>query len=290
MKEFLRQLYYKIISLLPDKLVINIENLMAYKKLVSKENPKYFGEKIQWLKMYGNLEKYNDYVDKYKVREYIKQKVGEEYLIPILGVYDTPDEIDYSKLPNQFVLKLNTGSGFNIIVKNKEELDIEKTNKQLEKWLKIDYSKIKKEYQYKNVKKRIICEKYVVDKNNQLLDYKYFCFDGKPEFIKVDFDRFKNHTANFYDLNWNLLDIKEKCFMETYENYAKDFIVPKNHEKMLDIVNSLCKDFQFIRVDIYNVDGKIYFGELTFTPASGRHPFVPLEKDLEIARRIKVGE
>lgn len=290
MKEFLRQVYYKIISLLPDKLVINMENFMAYKKLVSKNNPKYFGEKIQWFKLYGNLEKYTDYADKYKVREYIKQKIGEEYLIPILGVYDTPEEIDYSKLPNQFVLKLNTGSGFNIIVKNKEELDIDKTNKQLKKWLKIDYSKIKKEYQYKNIKKRIICEKYVVDKNNQLLDYKYFCFDGKPEFIKVDFDRFKNHTANFYDLNWNLIEMKEKCVMGVYENYSKNFVVPENQEKMLDIVNSLCKDFQFVRVDIYNVDGKIYFGELTFTPASGRNPFYPLDKDLKIARRIKVGE
>ena len=284
MKEFLRQLYYKIISLLPDKLVINIENLMAYKKLVSKENPKYFGEKIQWLKMYGNLEKYNDYVDKYKVREYIKQKVGEEYLIPILGVYDTPDEIDYSKLPNQFVLKENHGSGYNIIVKDKDKLDINRTNKTLKKWLKEDYYKIKKEYQYKNVNKKIICEKFICDRNFQLLDYKFFCFDGKPLFVKVDFDRFTEHKVNFYDMNWKLLELGERGL----KKYNKKISKPNNFEQMVKIAQKLSEDFQFVRVDLYNVDGKIYFGELTFTPASGRHPFEPLNKDLEISERVKI--
>ena len=288
MKNILREIYYKLISLLPDKFVINIENLFSYKRFLNKKKPEYFGEKIQWLKLYGNLEKYNDFVDKYLVREYIKNEIGEEYLIPLIGVYDNAEDIDYDSLPNRFVLKINNGSGLNIIVNDKSKLDIKKTNKKLNKWLKIDYSKIKKEYQYKDVKRKIICEEYVSDKNGNLLDYKYFCFNGKPEFIKVDFDRFSNHKANFYDTEWNLLELKEKCFGETYENFNGEFEPPQNWKKMLALASKLCQKFQFIRVDLYNVDGKIYFGELTFTPASGRHPFLPLNKDLEIAKGIEI--
>ena len=116
--------------------------------------------------------------------------IGEEYLIPLLGAYDKPEEIDYEKLPNQFVLKLNHGSGYNIIVKEKNKENINNINKKLNKWIKEDYYKIKKEYQYKNVKKKIVCEKYINDSKGELLDYKFFCFNGKPEFVKVDFDRF----------------------------------------------------------------------------------------------------
>lgn len=288
MKEVLREIYYFILKHLPSKFVINVENFMSYKKFVDKKNPKFFGEKIQWLKLYGNLEKYNNYVDKYLVREFIKKEIGEDFLIPLLGVYDKAENIDYENLPEQFVLKINNGSAMNIIVKDKSKINIKKINKKLNKWLKNDYSKIKKEFQYKNVERKIICEKYIVDKNQQLLDYKFFCFNGKPHFFKVDFDRFENHTANFYDLNWNLLDMKEKCVGGVYKNYLKKIEPIDNFNEMVKIVKKLCKKFQFVRVDLYNVDGKIYFGELTFTPASGRHPFIPIEKDIEIAKEIKI--
>ena len=289
MKEILRKTYYATLRFLPKKLVVNMENFFAYKKFVSKKHPKYFGEKIQWLKLYGNLEQYNDYVDKYLVRNYIEKKIGKEHLIPLLGVYDKAEEINYDKLPNQFVLKLNNGSGCNLIVKDKSKLNIAKTNKKLNKWLKLDYSKIKKEAQYKNIERKLLCEKYMVDKNGQLLDYKYFCFNGKPEFVKVDFDRFTRHEANYYDTNWNLQSFKERKVGGIYENYHGKFEIPKNADKMLAIAKKLCQDFQFVRVDLYNVDGKIYFGELTFTPASGRNPFAPLEQDLKIAKKIKAG-
>lgn len=282
MKKFFRRVYYTILKKLPAKLVVNIENLFTYKRLFNKNKAEYFGEKVQWLKLYGNLEKYNDYVDKYLVRNYIKEKIGEEYLIPLIAVYNKPEEIDYSKLPEQFVLKENHGSGYNIIVDNKETLDIDKTNNKLNRWLKEDYYKIKKEYQYRNVKKKIVCEKYLTDKNNELLDYKFFCFDGVPEFVQVDFGRFTEHTTNYYDMKWNLLDIEKS----DTKNYKKDVNAPENFETMVEIARKLCKEFQFVRVDLYNVDGKIYFGELTFTPASGRHSFKPLEKDKEIADKI----
>ncbi len=282
MREIFRKIYYFIIKKLPDKLVINIENFITYKRFLNKENPEYFGEKIQWLKLYGNLEKYNDYVDKYKVREFVSNVIGEEYLIPLLGAYDKPEEIDYEKLPNQFVLKLNHGSGYNIIVKEKNKENINNINKKLNKWIKEDYYKIKKEYQYKNVKKKIVCEKYINDSKGELLDYKFFCFNGKPEFVKVDFDRFQNHKVNFYNSNWELLNLQETGWGNNKNKVDK----PKNFSEMLEIARKLSTKFQFVRVDLYNVDGKIYFGELTFTPASGKHSFTPLEKDREIAERI----
>ena len=284
MKDFFRQIYHTILKFLPTKLVINIENLLVYKRFFKKNRLEYYGEKIQYLKLYGNLEKYTNYVDKYFVRDYIEKKIGKEYLIPLIGVYNKPEEINYSELPNQFVLKLNHGSGYNLIVKNKEEIDINKTNKRLNKWLKEDYYKIKKENQYKNINKKIICEKYIKDINGELKDYKFFCFDGKPEFFKVDFDRFKNHKANFYDMDCNFIDMQEfGC-----DNYEGKFDKPKNFSKMVEIATKLSEDFQAIRVDLYNIDEKIYFGELTFTHAGGRHPFLPLEKDKEIAERLKI--
>lgn len=284
MKEFLRKIYYSILKILPAKLVINIENIFTYKRPLKKNKIEYFGEKIQWMKLHGNLQKYNNYVDKYLVRDYVKEKIGEEYLIPLLGVYEDVSEIDYSKLPKSFVLKANHGSGYNIIVKDKSKSNFSKINKKLSKWLKEDYYKIKKEYQYQNVKKKITCEKFIQDKNNQLLDYKFFCFDGKPAFVKVDFDRYENHKVNFYDMDWNLLEMQEAG----WENYTEKYEKPENFDLMQELTNKLCEDFQFVRVDLYNADGKIYFGELTFTPASGKHAFVPLEKDIKIAKGIRI--
>ncbi len=284
MKEFFRKIYYSILKILPAKFVVNLENLKSYKKLLNKNNLKYFGEKIQYMKLYGHLEKYTNYVDKYAVRNYVSEKIGEKYLIPLLGVYNYFDEIDYNKLPNEFVLKANHGSGYVIIIKNKNEINKKKINKKLKNWLKEDYYKIKKEYQYKNVPKKILCESFIIDKQNELLDYKFFCFNGEPKFLKVDFDRFGEHKVNFYDMKWNLIDMQEYgC-----KNYKEHIKIPENFNLMVKLSKKLSEDFQFVRVDLYNVDGKIYFGELTFTPASGRHPFLPLEKDIEIAKEIVI--
>ncbi len=141
MKEILRKIYYAIIKLLPARFVLNIETFRTYKRFLSKNKPLYFGEKIQWLKLYGNLDKYSDYVDKYKVREYVGEVIGEEYLIPLLGVYEKAEEIDYDKLPKQFVLKLNHGSGYNIIVTDKNKENFVNINKKINKWIKEDYDK-----------------------------------------------------------------------------------------------------------------------------------------------------
>lgn len=282
MKDILKEIYRKIISILPTKLVINIETLRGYHKLCNLKNPVYFGEKIQWLKVYGNLEKYTNYVDKYLVRDYVKEKVGNKFLIDLLGVFDKPEEIDFKTLPNQFVIKLNTGSGFNIIIKDKNKIDIKKIIKKLHKWMRIDYSRIKKEPQYKNVKKKIIIEKFMADKNQELNDYKFFCFDGKVKFVEVDSDRFGNHTMDFFDEKWNLLQLKKG----NHENSSTIPRKPQKFDKMINIAEELAAEFQFVRVDLYNVAGNIYFGELTFTPAGGLTKFSPIEKDREYAQKI----
>lgn len=284
MKDILKEIYRKIISILPTKLVINIETLRGYHKLCNLKKPVYFGEKIQWLKVYGNLEKYTNYVDKYLVRDYVKEKIGNKFLIDLLGVFDKPEEIDFKTLPNQFVIKLNTGSGFNIIIKDKNKIDIKKIIKKLHKWMRIDYSRIKKEPQYKNVKKKIIIEKFMADKNQELNDYKFFCFDGKVKFVEVDSDRFGNHTMDFFDEKWNLLQLKKG----NHENSSTIPRKPQKFDKMINIAEELASEFQFVRVDLYNVDGNVYFGELTFTPAGGLTAFFPLKEDIRLARLIKL--
>ena len=286
MNEKLKKIYKAIIKRLPTKIVLNIDNLRGYKRLLKKGRIEYFGEKIQWIKMHGNLEKYKDLVDKYKVREFVKQKIGTKYLTEVLGVYNSTDEINFDKLPNKFVLKLNTGSGYNIICTDKEKLNKRKTIKQLNKWLKEDYYEIKKEPQYKNIDKKIICEKYMENKEGNLLDYKFFCFSGKVEFIEVDFDRFKNHAMNFYDTKWNLLDLKKG----KYPNYSGKLEKPINLVEMISISEKLSDELPFARIDLYNVDNKIYFGEITLTPAGGLTGFNPIEKDLEYANKIKLNE
>ncbi len=284
LKKFLKQIYRNILKIMPTKIALNIDSLRGYHKLINFKNPKYFGEKIQWLKLNGNLERYTNYADKYKVREFVTKKIGEEYLIPLIGVYGSTDKIGYEKLPKKCVLKLNTGSGYNMIITDKESTNIKRTNKIINKWLKEDYYKIKKEPQYKNIEKKILCEKYIADKEGKLQDYKFYCFEGKIEFVEVDFDRFEDHRMNFYDLNWNLLNIRKG----NYKNYPKEFSKPKNFNKMIEIAEKLSEDFQFVRVDLYNVDGTIYFGELTFTPAGGLTPFTPIEKDLEYAKKLDI--
>ena len=282
MKKVMKEIYRKIISWLPTKLVINIETLRGYHKLCDLNNPIYFGEKIQWLKLYGNLEKYTNFADKYLVRDYITEKVGDKYLVRLLGVFDNAEEINFEKLPNQFVIKLNTGSGFNIVVTDKQKINSNKIVKQLDKWMKIDYFKIKKEPQYKNIQKKIIIEEYISDKNGKLNDYKFFCFDGKVEFIEVDSDRFGNHTMDFFDKDWKLLQLKKG----KYKNSSNLPKRPEKFNKMINIAEQLASDFQFVRVDLYNVEGSIYFGELTFTPAGGLTKFNPIEKDREFAKKI----
>lgn len=234
------------------------------------DNPQTFNEKLQWLKLHDRRPEYTIMVDKYKVRDYIADKLGEEYLIPLLGVWDDPDEIDFEALPDQFVLKCNHNSGTGMcICKDKSKLDIEKVKKELRKGLAQDYYLTGREWPYKNVPRKIICEQYMEDSSQKdsLTDYKFFCFNGVADCVMVCLDRFSGDTKfYFFDKNWKLkrMNIRGK-------NAPEGFTIPKPScmDEMFRIAEQLSEGLSFSRIDLYECNGKIYFGEITFFPDSG---------------------
>lgn len=247
------------------------------------ENPKTFNEKIQWLKLYDSTPLKTRLADKYLVRDWVKEKIGEEHLIPLLGVWDSFDEIDFDKLPDQFVLKANHGSGWNIIVTDKSKLDIDAAREKFNQWLQTNFAfKFGLELQYMNIQPKIIAEKYMEELNSSLYDYKIHCFDGRPAFIQCIGDRnLAKHTGyqNNYDLKWTKLDW-------TFEDYPQfPYVVskPKLLDGMVTCAEKLSEGLSYVRVDLYEVNGHIYFGEMTFTPASGAYRYRGLwTKDLNI--------
>lgn len=240
------------------------------------ENPKTFNEKLQWLKLYDRKPEYTMMVDKYKVREYIAEKLGEEYLIPLLGVWDDPEEIDFDKLPNQFVLKCNHNSGLGMcICKDKSKLDIKKVKSELRKGLKQDYYLHGREWPYKDVPRKIICEKYMVDESGyELKDYKIFCFNGEPKALFVATDRMTDTKFDFFDVEFNHLP-----FTNGHPNAEKEIAKPQNLDEMLKVASVLSKGIPQVRIDLYNINGKILFGEMTFSHWSGMVPFEPNKWD-----------
>ena len=198
---------------MPDERYLKLKYKNVFGRDLDLENPKTFNEKLQWLKLYNRKPEYTMMVDKYKVREYIAQTLREEYLIPLLGVWDDPDEIDFDALPDQFVLKCNHNSGLGMcICKDKSKLDIPKVKAELRKGLKQDYYLMGREWPYKDVPRKIIAEKYMVDDSNcgELTDYKFFCFNGVPKFMYISNDNSENATTDFFDMEFNRLDMRMK--------------------------------------------------------------------------------
>jgi hypothetical protein len=250
------------------------------------DNPQTFNEKLQWLKLHDRRPEYTMMVDKYKVREYIAQKLGAEYLIPLLGVWDSPDEIDFDALPNQFVLKCNHNSGIGMcICTDKSKLNIRNVKKNLRKALKEDYYLLGREYPYKDVPRKIICEKYMTDESGvELKDYKIFCFNGKAEYVEVDFNRFIEHKLNTYNFNWEPLYFCDK----SRNDYSANISKPKGLNEMREIAESLSVNMDFLRVDFYEIEDKIYVGELTLYPGSGFIAFDPQDRDLYYGNKLKL--
>lgn len=247
------------------------------------EHPKMYSEKIQWLKLYDDNPSRTELSDKVAVREWIKKTIGEEYLMPIIGIYQSSEEIDWDSLPQSFVIKLNHGSGWNIIVKDKKKLNIKKTKTQIDKWMKLDYAFWNAfEIHYSPIRPQIIIEKYVEDSHGLLNDYKFLCFDGEVKYFWVDFDRTTNHKRNVYDENWVLQPWNQR----DYGNYEGVVDRPENFSKMWEIAHILCQGFRHVRVDLYNVDGRIYFGEMTFTNGSGYEGIFPTQYEYVIGDLI----
>jgi len=264
-------------------MIAYIEILRTYHKVLDLKNPVYFGEKMQWVKLFADLDKYSVYADKYAVRKFVEETIGEEYLIKLYGAYKSEEEIPFEKLPNRFVLKVNHGSGYNIICKDKEKLDVAKTKATLHKWLKEDFAAIKGEEQYRNIPRMIVCEEYMEDESGGLLDYKYFCANGEIKMIEVCFDRFIDFKIDFYDVDWNRLPVLSGNPKHGHGNNKVPMAKPDYADKMADVVKKLSKQFPFVRTDLYVVNGKVYFGELTFISGSGSDPFYPLSEDKKIA-------
>lgn len=277
------------LNFIPDDLYIKLIYKYKMNKSLNLDNPSLFNEKLQWLKLNDRKYLYTKLVDKYGVREYISEKIGKQYLIPLIGVYDRFEDINFDRLPNKFVLKTTHDSGGVVICRDKSNFNINKARKKLNKSLRRNYYYTWREWPYKYVKPRIICEEYMKDKSHEdLKDYKFMCFNGSVKCILVCSDRnsFEGVKMDFYDEKWNRI----KCKRPNHPNSIEDIEKPKNLDEMLDLSIKLSSNIPFIRVDFYEVNGKIYFGELTFYPASGFDKFDPDIYDKILGDWLKLPE
>jgi len=286
MKQWMHRLFAKVryaVYCLSPELAIKLEFKRNAGYWPDLKNPKTFNEKLTWMKLYGDFDVLGRCVDKYTVREYIKEKGLEKLLVNLYGVYDNPDDIDFEKLPEKFVLKVVHGCGYNILCKDKSALDIEKTRRQLKQWQKESYFKKSLEKQYKNVKPRIICEEFIETQDGKPpSDYKIFCFNGEPSLIYFVTDRCVNDAkVDFYDKDWNDTPIVQKNPKSGIKRPR-----PKQLDEMYEYARKLSEDFPVVRVDFYNENGKIYFGELTFTHYSGNVRFKTAEWDRKLGDMI----
>ena len=286
----------------PDKIITNLGrrgllNWMSdekYLKLLYKatlkkdldlENPKTFNEKLQWLKIHDRNPEYTKMVDKYEAKKYVASLIDEEYIIPTIGVYEKFDDIDFDKLPNQFVMKCTHDSGGLVICKDKKTLDIKKARKKINKCLKRNFYYFGREWPYKNVKPRIIIEKYMTDESNEeLKDYKVYNFNGEPRVIQVDYNRFVAHKRNLYDKDWKYIE----AAIQYPSNSNIKIKKPQNLKKMLELSKKLSKDIPHVRCDFYSIEDKIYFGELTFYSESGFGKFKPENFEKEMGEWIEI--
>lgn len=278
----------KSLKFLPDKFYIKLYYRLRVGRRLNSNNPETLNEKLQWLKFNYRFPLQTIVSDKLLVREYVKEKLGDEYLIPLLGKWENYNDIDFGSLPEKFVLKCNHDSGGLVVCTDKEKLNWNEAKNKIEKSLKSNFFYIGREYQYRNIKPMIICEKFISDNGKVPMDYKIYCFNGKPDSILVCKDRFSNNTHRasylFFDQEWNFLPLNKG------DEKLKDVNIPrpKNLEKMIEISRKLSEDFIFCRIDLYNINGKIYFGEITLSPNSGFDPDIKYETDLKFGEKLKI--
>lgn len=270
-KKILKKVKYGL-RFLPDSLYIQIYYFAQYKRFCNLKKPVTFNEKLNWLKLHDRNPDYIKMVDKYEVKKYVADIIGEENIIPTLGVWDNFDDIDFDSLPEQFVLKCTHDSEGLVIVKDKRKLDINSARKKINDALKCNFYYIGREWPYKNIKPRIIAEQFVEDSvTGELRDYKFFCFGGEPKLMFVATGRNAGKTKfDFFDMDFNHQNI-----IQHYPNSDVRISKPSNFDKMKEFSRVLSKNIPHVRVDFYEVDGRIYFGELTFYHFSGFMPFQP---------------
>ncbi len=277
----------KIEWIVPDNIYLRMRYRLVFNRKLNIKNPTLYNEKIQWLKLNDHNPLYTKLVDKYEVKEYIRKALGEEYVIPTIGIWNSFEEIDFSKLPDQFVIKCTHDSASVVICKDKENFDIENAKRKIEKALKQNYYLFGREWAYKNVVPRIIIEKYMVDESGEeLKDYKIYTFGGIPRLVQVDYARFTNHKRNIYDIQWNEMDVIFEYPTDSDVKFSK----PKKLELMLEMAQKLAKDIPHVRIDFYSINEKIYFGEMTFYPECGFGKIRPIHFEYEMGNWIRLSK
>lgn len=280
-----------MLNWMDDKSYLKLNYRAKIGKRLNLDNPQTFNEKLQWLKLNDRRDEYTTMVDKYLVKDYVAGIIGEEYIIPTIGVYDHFDDIDFDQLPNQFVIKCTHDSGGLVICKDKSELDISSAKKKIEKCLKNNYFYRGREWPYKNVKPRIIVEEYLEDGDRIVPeDYKIYCFDGKPKYIVVFHNRYLDESLlseSVYDTDWNKQDISLDYHFAVSNEVEER---PRCLDKMLDFATKLSANIPQSRIDFYIVNDKIKFGEITLYTASGTHPMIPESLDEELGKLIPIDD
>lgn len=282
----------RTLDFIPDKTMIKMQYFIKTGRRLNLKNPQRYTEKLQWYKLYYRDPLMQQCADKYDVREYVRSKGLGYILNECYGVYERVEDIDFDSLPDQFVLKDTLGGGGNsiIICKDKATFDFENAKKQMQKWLSIDSNKKNegREWVYQGRKHRIIIEKYIESNPSEggLVDYKFFCFNGEPKYLYVIADRLLGQIAGLgiFNVNFELLSVIRTDERPLERNIEK----PKNFDEMIDIVKIISKDFPHVRVDLYNQDGNIIFGENTFFDGSGYHKYEPDEFDYELGSYFKL--
>ena len=274
--------YYN--GLFSDATFIKMRYRVIYEQRLDLKHPKSFNEKIQWLKLHDRKPLYKELADKYNVRKYIADKVGEEYLVPLVGHWEDVNSVNVNELPEKFVIKCTHDSQSVRICNDKSKFDFEEMRDSFAKALMIDYSVFGREWAYQGIKPSVVAEELLVDESGtELKDYKFFCFNGVPKIIQVDYNRFSGHKRRLFDTDWNEMDVKI-----TYPD-DKNIVLkrPDKLDEMISICKKLSEGIPFIRVDLYATD-KVYVGELTFYPGGGFEPITPYSVDLEWGEWLKL--
>lgn len=274
-------------NFIPDKLMIQIQYYIKTGRLPNLTNPKRYSEKLQWYKLYYRDPLMTKCADKYEVRDYIKEKGFKEILTPLYEVYDNVNDIEFDSLPNSFAMKNTSGAGGNIFVKDKNKINYENIKEEAKQWLENTEIKYGREWCYYDIEPQIVIEQLLVDEenpNSAIKDYKFFCFNGKVEYINLHDGRGENHVRNFYDRDWNYLDIGTHNVTQGEDIYIK----PEKFDEMIEIVEKLSNDFPAVRVDLYYINQQIYFGELTFYPWTGYVEFEPDEFDYILGEKFEL--
>ena len=285
--EFMASIISNFFRWLPDATYLKMLYRFRMGHRLDLKNPQTFTEKLQWLKLYNRKPEYTTMVDKYAVKQYVANIIGEEHIIPTLGVWDRPEDIDWDSLPNQFVLKTIHGGGGGgvVICKDKTTFDKASAIAKLKESMASEIYSGLREWPYKNVPKRIIAEKFMAPEKSpahqDLTDYKFFCFNGEPKYCQVIRDRHTKETIDFYDMEWKHQEfvglLPQSNIADSISNGLTSVARPKNLDEMKEICRKLSKEIPFVRVDLYVIDDKNYFGELTLYPASGMGVFTPEE-------------